>query len=91
MRPIDDIEKRLQEMPLPRLKDGPHRETLKQSLLADTYKEPIMNEKASSPPPATANAPKPRRFAARWVAALAGVAAVALVAIGGQSVFLSLS
>ncbi len=45
MQPIDNPEKRLLETPVPSLKDGLHRDTLKQSLLAEMQKERVMAEK----------------------------------------------
>jgi Ca-activated chloride channel family protein len=87
MQPPDPIEKRLRETPLPGLKHGLHRDSLKQSLLAEMLKETAMNEKTTSPSPATENptTPKRRRFASRWVGTSAAVAVVSLVVIGWQS------
>jgi Ca-activated chloride channel family protein len=93
MQPSDDIEKRLQGTPVPRLKDGLHRETLKQALLAELRKENVMTEKTSPAngdrTPMTQSASRRRTYLPLWIAAPV-VAAVVVFAISRTPWFDSL-
>src|SRR5688572_3628581 len=81
MQPSDDIEKRLRETPLPSLKDGLHRETLKQALLGELHKERLMTEKTSTTGGEHVNTAQRRLNRRLWLGASAAVAIVAAVAM----------
>src|SRR5436853_7049583 len=81
MQPSDDIEKRLRETPLPSLKDGLHRETLKQALLGELQKERFMTEKASTKGGEHVNRAQRRLNRRLWFGASAAVAIVVAVVV----------